>query len=594
MQIKKIHIKNFRSFNDSGLQSISKLFALIGKNNTGKSAFVDAIQMVWDGKKLSEEDAHKKNGKPIEIKLIIEEIVDVEKPTKQIELICQYHKSEVKYIIDGKERATFPKEFHKLLVIPAIRNPKAESNAGKDSFLKELVDDIVDLSSKEDERIGIENFKDKPAKQLSLDEIKALLEIKAGNQLNEISQSISGYLQSSVEDHDLSIKVEPIGNLPDAMSYISKILEPHLGNLDGVSILKCGTGLQSMIIMAMLQTYADRKKKENSILLIEEPEVYLHPELQRKMFAVLRKIAKRTQVIFTTHSPIMISDLREDSVRLIKREKGESVICEVDVEDTVKELGIRYEDVLNPELIIFVEGINDVTFFNKIMTLKHHAMSEGVVPRVKFIEAGGFDTLHAYALMHILLSVNVDAKFSLIVDGDGKQPEERKKYIIGQIEKKVKSHKFSVDAAKLKALPDRINPLTLYAIESYFLDFELLKKIDSSITKENATYFIAHYHKCYSKVLSGKGLERLKQTMKPKLLFEDPNTLTQLSALKNDYENDVRFLDIRSKLVAAWLVKKKAKICPINGMLDEITIKNPILKEPLDILTNMLKQNGLI
>ena len=52
MQIKKVRIQNYQSFSDSDDQSITKLFALIGKNNSGKSAFINAIRsVIGDGDK---------------------------------------------------------------------------------------------------------------------------------------------------------------------------------------------------------------------------------------------------------------------------------------------------------------------------------------------------------------------------------------------------------------------------------------------------------------------------------------------------------------------------------------------------------------
>jgi len=61
MIIKTIQIKNYKSICDSGELKITKLFALIGKNNTGKSAIVDAIQVFWGtkGKELKPSDFHK-------------------------------------------------------------------------------------------------------------------------------------------------------------------------------------------------------------------------------------------------------------------------------------------------------------------------------------------------------------------------------------------------------------------------------------------------------------------------------------------------------------------------------------------------------
>ena len=47
MRIKKITIKNYRSIEQISNLEITKLYALIGKNNTGKSAIIDAMQAFW-------------------------------------------------------------------------------------------------------------------------------------------------------------------------------------------------------------------------------------------------------------------------------------------------------------------------------------------------------------------------------------------------------------------------------------------------------------------------------------------------------------------------------------------------------------------
>ena len=101
MQIKKIHIENYRSFKDSGEQDITKLFALIGKNNSGKSAFISAIQTVWGNRKLSEADVHKKNSDPIRIKVITEEIDSNSGESKETSIVCEYSNGEITYKINN-------------------------------------------------------------------------------------------------------------------------------------------------------------------------------------------------------------------------------------------------------------------------------------------------------------------------------------------------------------------------------------------------------------------------------------------------------------------------------------------------------------
>ena len=49
------------------------------------------------------------------------------------------------------------------------------------------------------------------------------------------------------------------------------------------------------------------------ITLIDEPELHLHSKIQEKFIKFLIDISKETQVIITTHSPILIKQLLENN-----------------------------------------------------------------------------------------------------------------------------------------------------------------------------------------------------------------------------------------------------------------------------------------
>ncbi|MBI3291401.1 MAG: AAA family ATPase [Elusimicrobia bacterium] len=62
MWIEEIQVRNYRSIRDSTKLKLTKLFALIGKNNSGKSALIEAIQAFWNedkDKKVKVSDFHK-------------------------------------------------------------------------------------------------------------------------------------------------------------------------------------------------------------------------------------------------------------------------------------------------------------------------------------------------------------------------------------------------------------------------------------------------------------------------------------------------------------------------------------------------------
>ena len=76
---KKLRVKNYKSFVDSGDIIIDKnLFALIGQNNAGKSAVLDAIQCVFPSgtKKIMPSDFHMGTSDDIEIYIEFSGVTD--------------------------------------------------------------------------------------------------------------------------------------------------------------------------------------------------------------------------------------------------------------------------------------------------------------------------------------------------------------------------------------------------------------------------------------------------------------------------------------------------------------------------------------
>ncbi|HZH78003.1 MAG TPA: AAA family ATPase [Archangium sp.] len=96
-----------------------------------------------------------------------------------------------------------------------------------------------------------------------------------------------------------------------------------------------GHGAQRSIVLALLQMYAEQLREsqgtENrpTIFLFEEPEIYMHPEMCRRMRDTLLRIAQSgiAQVVCTTHSPVFL-DLadRHDGIVIVRKENGNPVI----------------------------------------------------------------------------------------------------------------------------------------------------------------------------------------------------------------------------------------------------------------------------
>jgi putative ATP-dependent endonuclease of OLD family len=84
-----------------------------------------------------------------------------------------------------------------------------------------------------------------------------------------------------------------------------------------------GLGVQSAIVVAIFEAY---RKLGSSIgtVLLEEPEMYLHPQAQRYFYGLLTELVDggECQVIYSTHSPVFADITRFEGIRLVRREPG--------------------------------------------------------------------------------------------------------------------------------------------------------------------------------------------------------------------------------------------------------------------------------
>ncbi|WP_373079041.1 AAA family ATPase [Fusobacterium varium] len=65
---------------------------------------------------------------------------------------------------------------------------------------------------------------------------------------------------------------------------------------------------------------------ENSIILIDVPELSLHPKWQQRIIEIYQRIGKNNQIIVATHSPHILGSIsRENIILLSKNENGEVV-----------------------------------------------------------------------------------------------------------------------------------------------------------------------------------------------------------------------------------------------------------------------------
>jgi hypothetical protein len=117
-------------------------------------------------------------------------------------------------------------------------------------------------------------------------------------------------------------------------------------------------------IREALRLILDLELNPPKLVLIEEPEVHLHPGMARVVADYLRRKSKDIQVFLTTHSTDFVDSVSFQSVFLISRDPQNRTLCQtVRAEEAPTkisaELGLRYSTVFMYDRLAFVEGPSD-------------------------------------------------------------------------------------------------------------------------------------------------------------------------------------------------------------------------------------------
>jgi ABC-type polar amino acid transport system ATPase subunit len=122
---------------------------------------------------------------------------------------------------------------------------------------------------------------------------------------------------------------------------------------DWIPSENCGLGLRDLVVMLY---YAH--SPGSPVLLIEEPESHLHPQIQR---ALLRHLTEETtkQYVFSTHSNVFLDDTLVDQIFFTECEKEISVDNATSRASILNDLGYSVADNLCADLLILGEGPTD-------------------------------------------------------------------------------------------------------------------------------------------------------------------------------------------------------------------------------------------
>jgi energy-coupling factor transporter ATP-binding protein EcfA2 len=136
-----------------------------------------------------------------------------------------------------------------------------------------------------------------------------------------------------------------------------------------------GSGIEQVVLHAIAATSA-----ENSVVTFEEPELHLHPVLQRQLLTYLAKYTSN-QYFISTHSAHMIDTLHAN-VFHVQLVNGQTIIeyAHTDAERhrVCEELGYRPSDIVQSNCVIWVEGPSDRVYLQHWLKQQDSHLQEGV------------------------------------------------------------------------------------------------------------------------------------------------------------------------------------------------------------------------
>lgn len=509
MQFTYLRIQNFRSIRDMEIDGIDQALILVGKNNTGKTTVLDAIGALCQGGSLKPEDFNQqKQAVRIQAQLAVSE-EDLEL-FHRLGMVSQYRRypawkkafcQKLPSFQNGRLSFTFhANQDGKVRYEDGFKknNPWIPQilprlyRIGADRELAQLQNDL--LMFQEDQQLQLLRsgrcifeqakqcrhcfqciglIEQKSPAQLSAVETERLLEYKI-YQLN-----LSGFSKKVNENFHKNGGYEELRFVlnwkQDLFSVEASSFSPHRSTW--TSTEEMGKGMKSIYMLSLLETYIGEPDRIPSVIMVEDPEIYLHPQLQKACSEILYRLSKKNQVIFTTHAPSMLFNFTDRQIRqvVLDQEHYSIALPTTDISRILDDLGYGANDLMNVGFVFIVEGKQDKSRLPLLLERYYTDVYDqnGELLRISIITTNSCTNIKTYANLKYMNQVYLRDQFLMIRDGDGKDPEELAGQLCSYYEQR------SLEDADRLPRVTRKNVLILryYSFENYFLNPRVMAQL---------------------------------------------------------------------------------------------------------------------
>ncbi len=405
-----LEIRNFKCFgpNSQRLQNIARLNIVIGRNNSGKSAVLDAVRFAIAPYDLS----------PHSFQHISTPQVSIQR-TLADELIARHFKKTTSGGgLPGNNHYEYGKTLEgALMTVPLPESGKRDGAFTLSASYNQHAHSILSALARE-----LPN----PLQECRFARIAAERNIAAENDNPILELSPEGTGATNIVQRILNDEQLPSALIEETLRHdLNRIMGPdahftriaaqrrsdghwivYLDELEKgrISLADSGSGMKTVLLVLInmvVMPQLEKRDPSTYVFAFEELENNLHPGLQRRLMQYVHEKLKAMDAValVTTHAPAVIDMFAhvEDAQILYVTNDGHSSQVHL-VEDTPKsheilnDLDVRASDILQTNGIVWVEGISDVIYLRRWLVL--YCQDNSIVPPVEgsefsFIEYGG-------------------------------------------------------------------------------------------------------------------------------------------------------------------------------------------------------------